>query len=110
MADVVRQSHSWWAPGDPDNPRTDLDYIDDAGNLLLENFRERVSIQRVIGGDPWTAHEAVECVRRLGLLVDGERDGGGYTCTGFKRPARWLRLDGIYRAYMEPTLPLDVEA
>ena len=109
MAEVVRQSHSWYAPGDPNNPRSDPDYIDDVGNLLLGNFRERVRVQIEIGGDPWSAHEAVECVRRLGLVVSGLRGGPGYTLMGFKRPIRWTRLDGIYRAYMEPPLPLDVE-
>lgn len=115
MAEVVRQSQSWYAQGNDDNPRsrnrhTGPTYIDDVGNLLLGNFRERVHIQTIVGGDAWAAHEAVECVRRLGLLVDGKRGGPGYTLAGFARPVRWTRLDGIYLAYMEPPLPMDVEA
>ena len=110
MTAVVRQSHSWYAQGDPNNPRSDPDYLDDVGNLLLGNFRERVRVQVELGGDPWSAHESVECFRRLGLLVDGERGSGGYMLTGWKRPPRWTRLDSVYRSYMEPSLPLDVES
>jgi len=110
MADVVRQSHSWYAPGDPDNPRNNPDYINEVGNGIIPlHLAERVHLEELIGGDPWSVHEAVECMRRLGFVIDGKQGSKGYMLTGWKRPQRWTRLDGIYRSYMEPSLPLDVE-
>lgn len=108
MAEVVRQSHSWYAPGDPDNPRLDPDYINDVGNTLIPRLGERTHLEAIVGGDPWSVHEAVECLRRLGFVIDGARGSKGYMLTGWRRPERWLRLDSVYRSYMEPTLPLDV--
>ena len=107
---LARQSHSWYAPGDPNNPRNDPDYINDVGNLILPRFAERIHLEEMVGGDPWGVHEAVECLRRLGLVIDGERGRKGYVLTGWKRPQRWTRMDGIYRAYMEPPFPWDVDS
>ena len=110
MAEVVRQSHSWYAPGDPNNPRNDPHYIDAVGNALIPRIGERTHLEAIVGGDGWAVHEAVECLRRLGFVIDGTRGCKGYMLTGWTRPERWVRLDGVYRAYMEPPLPWDVEA
>lgn len=100
MADVVRQSHSWYAPGNADNPRCDRSYIDRVAKCLLERVGKRVNVQSVIGGDPWVVHESVEYLRWEGHDIEGARGGPGYKLTaGWTRPERWTRHEPIVASY-----------
>jgi len=100
MAEVVRQSHSWYAPGDPNNPRCDESYIDRVAKCLLERVGKRVNVQSVIGGDPWVVHESVEYLRDEGHDIDGTRGGSGYKLiANWTRPERWTRHEPIVASY-----------
>ena len=100
MAEVVRQSHSWYAPGNPDNPRCDSSYIDRVAKCLLERVGTRVNVQSVIGGDPWVVHESVEYLRSTGLDIEGVRGRPGYKLiANFTRTERWTRHEPIVLSY-----------
>ena len=100
MAEVVRQSHSWYAPGNPDNPRCDRSYIDRVAKCLLERVGTRVNVQSVIGGDPWVVHESVTYLRDEGHDIDGTRGGSGYKLiAGWTRPECWTRHEPIVASY-----------
>jgi hypothetical protein len=100
MAEVARQSHSWYAQGNPDNPRNDPTYVERVAEVLLDHRGERVHLEPIVGGDPWVANEAVNCLRRLGWEILGEKGVAGYIFIGWKRPQRWTRLDGVYHEYI----------
>jgi hypothetical protein len=49
MAEVARQSHSYYPPG-VDNPRHDPAYIEKVADVLLENRGRRIHIEALVGG------------------------------------------------------------
>lgn len=104
MTDIVRQSQSWYAQGDPNNPRNDPTYVEKVAEILLDHRGERVHIEAVLGGDCWALNEAVNCLRRLGWEIHGERGCPGYLFVKWTRPQRWLRLDTVYRDYQAPII------
>lgn len=97
---LARQSHSWYAPGNADNPRFDKGYIDRVARCLLEHVGKRVNVQSVIGGDPWVVHESVEYLRWEGHDIEGVRGGSGYKLlANWTRPERWTRREPIVASY-----------
>jgi len=102
---LARQSHSWYAPGDPDNPRFDRSYINRVARCLLEHVGERVNVQSVIGGDPWVVHESVEYLRWEGHDIEGVRGGSGYKLiANWTRPELWTRREPIVADYAVASL------
>ena len=99
MAEVVRQSHSYYPPG-VDNPRQDPTYIERVADVLLDHRGELVHIEPIVGGDPWTVNESINCLRRLGWEIHGERGCPGYLFVRWTRPQRWTRLDSVYREHI----------
>jgi len=97
---LARQSHSWYAPGDPDNPRTDPTFIERVAECLLAHRGERTHLEPICGGDPWTINESINCLRRLGWEIEGERGTVGYLFVRWTRPQRWTRLDSVYREHI----------
>jgi hypothetical protein len=100
MGETVTQSHHWYAPGNPDNPRHDPTYIERVAECLLEHRGECVHLEPLVGGDPWTLNESVNCLRRLGWEIDGDRGKVGYVFVKWQRPQRWTRLDSVYREHI----------
>lgn len=113
MAEVVRQSHQWYAPG-VSSPRRDPTYIERVAECLLSHRGERVHLEPIVGGDPWVTREAVECLRRLGWDIEGQKGSAGYLFVKWMRPQRWTRLDTVYRDHigaiiLRPKRPRKVE-
>jgi len=100
---LTRQSHGWYAPDDPKSPRQNLamrqTYFKAVGELLSDRKGQVVHLEEELGGDPWIVAEAVECWRRLGWVIEGERGRPGYRFVAACRPKRWLRLDGVFVDY-----------
>lgn len=91
MAEVVRQSHSWYPPG-VDSPRTDPTYAKRIMDALREHQGESVHLEAVVGGDAWTIYEIIMKLRRLGWVIEGQRGVAGYTYVDQVPPEGWLRL------------------
>ncbi len=100
MSTPARQSHAWYAPGDANSPRVNPTYVDAVAEVLLGHRDELVCVQRRIGGDPWSVHEAVEVLRSFGWVIDGERGKAGYIFRGWQRPERWLRIERVCREHL----------
>lgn len=100
---LARRSHPGYLPGE-DRPAHDPAYVDRVADALLAHLGKRVHLESVVGGDPWSVHEAVECLRRLGWQIEGERGVAGYVCLGWRRPRRWLRLDSVYKDHQRAIL------
>lgn len=92
MADVVRQSHNYYVPGDPNNPRYDPTFRKRIMAALRANEGTAVHLEPIVGGDPTTIHEAIKVLRRIGWQIDGDRGCAGYTLTDIDPPEGWLRL------------------
>lgn len=95
---LTRQSQHWYAPGQ-DRPAHHPDFLDRVAAALLEHLGECVHLEAVVGGDPWSIHETVKYLRRLGWTIEAQRGVPGYTLTGWSRPEGWLRPDALYREY-----------
>jgi len=95
---VPHQSTHYYAPGQ-DRPSHHPTFADDVANALLEHFGERVHLEAVVGGDPWSIRETVLYLRRLGWTIEAQRGVPGHTLTGWSRPEGWLRPDALYREY-----------
>lgn len=93
MGDVVRQSISWYAQGDPNNPRHDpTTYRKRIMDVLRANQGVAVHLEPIVGGDCWAVQEAVKVLRRIGWQIDGEKGTAGYTLVDIDPPEGWLRL------------------
>ena len=92
MAEVVRQSHNYYSPGDPNNPRYDPTFRKRIGDVLRKNEGVSVHLERIVGGDPTTIHETIEVLRRIGWQIDGSKGVAGYTLIDIDLPPGWLRL------------------
>jgi hypothetical protein len=84
----TRQSHYWYPQGAP-NPRCDPTFLNRIADLLISNYRERVHIESLLGGDPWVIHDRIEKLRQTyGFVVVGNRGIAGYTLTDWAEPRR----------------------
>ena len=92
MAEVVTQSHNYYSPGDVNNPRCDPTFRKRIMAALRANEGMAVHLERIVGGDPTTIHEAIKVLRRIGWQIEGERGSAGYTLTDIDPPEGWLRL------------------
>ena len=100
MSGVVTQSHSYYVQGNADNPRNDPTYIERVAECLLEHRGERIHLEPLVGGDPWALNESVNCLRRLGWDIEGDKGKAGYLFVKWTRPQRWTRLDSVYREHV----------
>lgn len=75
-------------------------YVERVAEVLQSNRGKRVHLQGIIGGDPWTLHEAVEVLREFGWVIIGERGKAGYMYVRWQRPRRWQRIERVCRSHV----------
>jgi len=92
MAEVVRQSQSWYPRGDANNPRHDQTYAKRIMDVLRANQGVAVHLEPIVGGNPWSVNAVINALRRIGWTIDGERGVVGYTLVDMEPPEGWLRL------------------
>ena len=92
MGEVARQSQSWYARGDANNPRHDPTYAKHIMDVLRANQGVAVHLEPIVGGNPWSVNAVVNALRRIGWDIAGERGVAGYTLVDMEPPEGWLRL------------------
>jgi hypothetical protein len=66
------------------NPRHDPDFPDILIGDLLRHFGEWRQLGQIYAADVWAVRDVVEIGRRLGLVIEGDRQRG-YRLVGFQR-------------------------
>lgn len=82
--------------------RHDPDAVNKIACLLLEGWRDRpgepVHLGKCLGtADMWSVRTYVDCLRRLGWVIEGRRGHAGYTFVCWSRSPRWTHLDNVLR-------------
>lgn len=78
--------------------RQDPYFVETVADLLIFNAGERVNLTELTGADSQVIGEAVDFLRRLGLVIEAEQGRAGYTLHGWSR-VRWVHVGKLAREY-----------
>jgi len=89
--------------------RHDPEAVNRVAALLLDGYvrhpGQPVLLGRILGTkDVWAIRWHVECLRRLGWVIEAQKGIPGYALVGFRAPKPWTHRDKVQRdAYLDLT-------
>lgn len=109
QAAPVLAHHAKYLAPDGYDIRHDPEAANKIAALLLDGYVRHpgrpVLLGRALGSkDVWAIRWHVECLRRLGWVIEARKGIPGYTLVGFRAPKPWTHLDRVQRdVYAEMT-------